>query len=82
VDLAATLEDVHALLGGDDWIAVEVGSPLLELGEVLDRLERALGAEEPLDVNAPEARVSIRRRNSWGRMSPTRWKAASVWPLT
>jgi hypothetical protein len=25
--------------------------------------------------------VSMRCRNSWGRMSPTRWVAASVWPL-
>ena len=36
VDLAAALEDVDALLGGDDRVAVEVGGPLLELGEVLD----------------------------------------------
>ena len=36
VDLAAALEDVDALLGGDHRIAVEVGGALLELGEVLD----------------------------------------------
>ena len=35
VDLAAALEDVDALLGRDDGVAVEVGGALLELGEVL-----------------------------------------------
>ena len=42
VNLAAAFEDVQALLGGDDRVAVEVGGPLLELGEVLDRLQRPL----------------------------------------
>ena len=39
VDLAAALEDVDALLRGDHGVAVEVGGALLELGEVLDRLQ-------------------------------------------
>src|SRR4029450_12315337 len=52
--LAAALEDVDALLGRDHGIAVEVGCALLELREVLDRLERALRAEEALDVHAAQ----------------------------
>src|SRR5439155_26858354 len=45
-----------ALLGGEDGVAVEVGGALLELGEVLDGLERALRAEQALDVHAAQAR--------------------------
>jgi len=56
VNLAAALEDVDALLGGDNRVAVEVRRALLELGEVLDRLQSALGAEEALDADAPERR--------------------------
>ena len=56
VDLAAALEDVDALLRGDHRIAVEVGGPLLELGEVLDALQRPLRAEQPLDVHAAQRR--------------------------
>ena len=48
--------DVDALLGGDDGIAVEVGGALLELGEVLHGLQRALRAEQPLDVHAAQRR--------------------------
>ena len=56
VDLAAALQDVDALLRGDHRIAVEVGRPLLELGEVLDALQRPLRAEQPLDVHAAQRR--------------------------
>ena len=56
VDLAAALQDVDALLGGDHRVAVEVGRPLLELGEVLDALQRPLRAEQPLDVHAAQRR--------------------------
>ena len=38
----------------DHRVAVEVGGALLELGEVLDRLQRALRAEEALDVHAAQ----------------------------
>jgi len=44
----------HALLCGDHSIAVEVGGALFELGEILDRLQGTLGAEEPLNVHAAE----------------------------
>jgi hypothetical protein len=54
--LAAALEDVHILLGGDHRIAVEIGRALLELREVLDALERALRAEQPLDVHPAQRR--------------------------
>ena len=54
--LAAALEDVHALLLRLDRIAVEVGGALLELGEVLDALHRALRAEQALDVHAAQRR--------------------------
>src|SRR5439155_422254 len=56
VDLAAPLEDVHTLLGGDHGVAVEIGRALLEFGEVLVGLERQLRAEEPLDVHAAQGR--------------------------
>jgi len=52
VDLAAALERVHAFLCGLHDIAVEIGGALLELGEILDRLQRTLRAEEPLNVQA------------------------------
>src|ERR1044072_4586736 len=56
MDLAAALQDVDPLLGGNHRIAVEVGGALLELGEVLDRLECALRAEQALDVDAAQRR--------------------------
>ena len=37
---------------GLDDIAVEIGGALLEFGEILDRLQGALRAEEPLNVQA------------------------------
>ena len=55
MDLAAAVERVDALLGGRDRVAVEIGGPLLELGEVLDRFQGPLRAEQPLDVHAAEA---------------------------
>ncbi len=54
--LTATLEHVHPLLGGDYRITVEVGGALLELGEVLDGLQRPLRAEQPLDVHPAQRR--------------------------
>ena len=39
-------------LVGDHNIAVEIGGALLEFGEVLDRLQGTLRAEESLDVDA------------------------------
>ena len=54
--LATALEYVHALLGGDAGVAVEVGGALLELGEVLDGLQGPLRPEEPLDVHAAQGR--------------------------
>src|SRR5437016_3599292 len=50
IDLAAALERVHAFLRGRDDVTVEVGGALLEFGEILDRLQGTLGAEEPLNV--------------------------------
>ena len=37
-------------------IAVEVGGALLELGEILDALQRALRSEQPLDADAAQRR--------------------------
>jgi hypothetical protein len=54
VDLAAAFEDVDALLGGGHRVAVEIGGPLLEPGEVLHGLQGPLGAEPALDVDAPQ----------------------------
>src|SRR5262249_31985774 len=54
MNLAAALEDIDALLGRDHRVAVEVGGALLELGEVLDRPQRALRAEEPLDIDSAQ----------------------------
>jgi len=35
-------------------IAVEIGAALLELGEILDRLERPLRAEQALDIDSAQ----------------------------
>ena len=42
------------LLLGGDGVAVEVSGSLLELGEVLDRLQGPLGTEETLNVDAAQ----------------------------
>jgi hypothetical protein len=52
--LTAALQDVHALPLRLLGVAVEIRGALLELGEVLDGLHRALGAEEALDVHAAQ----------------------------
>jgi hypothetical protein len=63
VNLTATLENVDPLLGRDDRVTVEVGRALLELREVLDALQRALRAEQPLDVHSTQAGRFARSRN-------------------
>src|SRR3981081_1208328 len=52
--LAAALENAHPFFAGDHRIAIKVSGALLELSEILDRFQRALGAEEPLNVHATE----------------------------
>src|SRR5882724_8740053 len=54
VDRGAAREGVRALLRGDHNIAVEIGGALLEFGEILDRLQSTLQAEEPLSVHSAE----------------------------
>ena len=54
--LTPALENVHALLRGDDRVAVEVRAALLELSEVLDAAERALRSEQALDLDAAKRR--------------------------
>ena len=49
------IEDVHALLDGVDLVAVEIGGALLELGEILDRAQAALGAVNLLIDHAAQA---------------------------
>jgi hypothetical protein len=56
VRLAAALQDIDALLGGEDRVTVEIGGALLELGEILDGLQRPLRAEQALDVHAAQRR--------------------------
>ena len=56
VHLAAALERVHALPRRARVVAVEVGGALLELGEVLDALQRALRSEQALDADAAQRR--------------------------
>src|SRR6266446_2382959 len=56
VDLIDAIEGIQALLGGDHVVAVEICPGLLELGEILDRLERALRAEQPLDLYPAQRR--------------------------
>src|SRR5688572_29264570 len=55
MNLAAAFERVDAFGGGGELIAVEIGGALLKFGEVLDGLERALGAKETLNIHAAEA---------------------------
>ena len=80
--LAAALQDVNALLGGDHRIAVEIGRPLLELREVLHAPQRPLRAEKPLDVHAAQRRRVEPVAELLRPESPTRCVAALVWPLT
>ena len=77
VDLAAALQRVHAFLRGDHGVAVEIGGALLEFGEVFNRLQRPLRAEQPLDVHAAQrgrfdavaelAAGGYRRPGAWRR---------------
>jgi hypothetical protein len=53
--LIGSVGQMDALARGADVIAVEVGGPLLELGEVLDRAQRALGAVNLLVEHAAQA---------------------------
>src|SRR5688572_32837271 len=54
--LAAAFQDVDAFARGVSWDAIKVSGALLELGEILDGLERALRPEEALHVHAAEGR--------------------------
>src|SRR5260370_5983530 len=56
MDLAAALQDVDAFLGGDDHVAVKISAALLEFGEVLDRLQGPLRAEQALDIDTAQRR--------------------------
>ncbi len=56
VDLAATVQNTCALFDGVFRLAVEIGGALLELGEVLDRFQRPLRSEQPLDVDTAQRR--------------------------
>ena len=51
-DAGDPVEVVDAFLLGNDGVAVEVRTALLELGEVLDAAQRALRAEQPLLAHA------------------------------
>ena len=50
VDLAAPFKNVGPFFCPDHMIAVEVGTSLLKLCEILHALQRPLRAEQPLDV--------------------------------
>jgi hypothetical protein len=54
--LAAPLQNIHALLLGNNRITVKIGRPLLKFGEILHRFQGPLGPEEPLDVHPPQGR--------------------------
>jgi hypothetical protein len=56
VDLAPTLENVHAFLGRNDRITIEIRSALLELREIFNTLQRSLRPEQSLDVHASQTR--------------------------
>lgn len=53
VDLAASFENINALLGGDDVVTVEVSRPLFELREVFNCLKCPLRSEQALDIDTP-----------------------------
>src|SRR5450755_2342297 len=71
VDLMAALENVYALLRRDHIFTVEIGAPLLEFGEILNRFERALRAKQPLNEHASQSgggdAMAGLRRTSIGR---------------
>ena len=58
--LAAAVENVHALLLRDHRVAVKIRGALLELGEVLDRFQSSLRAEDPLNINSPLGKPLVR----------------------
>jgi len=80
--LAGPIREIEPFLGGDDVVAVEVGGALLELREVLDGSQRALGAVDQL-IEHPAAGSPSRIGSAppARRMSGVWWKAALVWPL-
>src|SRR6267143_4311437 len=56
MNLAATLQDVDALLCGDYMVTVEIRGSLLELSKIFNGLESALGPKESLNIHASESR--------------------------
>ncbi len=54
VYLMTAIQNIGALLQRDDRIAVEIGGPLFEFGEILNGLQCPLGAEQPLNVDAAQ----------------------------
>jgi hypothetical protein len=81
VDLAAALERVHPFLCGDHDIAVEIGRALLEFGEILDRLQRSLRSEQPLDVQAAQRNRFDAVAECCGRVSGAKCVAPFWWPF-
>ena len=53
MNLAAALQNIGTFFCGNHGIAVEIGGPLFELGKIFHRLQRPLGAEDALNINAP-----------------------------
>jgi len=52
--LAPAVQNVHALLRGDDRVAIEIRGALLEFGEVFDGLQRPLRSEEALNIDSAQ----------------------------
>src|SRR6266852_1223099 len=52
--LATAVDNVNALLLRDHRVTVKIRGALLELGEVLDRFQSSLRAEDPLNINSAQ----------------------------
>src|SRR5205085_163096 len=55
IGLMPPLDNVYALFRRDHVITIKIGATLLEFGKILDRLERALGAKQPLNEHASQS---------------------------
>ena len=51
MDLTSPFKNVDTFFGRDYRIAIEIGRPLFEFSEILDRFHGTLGPKEALDIH-------------------------------
>src|SRR6267142_3919406 len=68
-----TIQNIHALLDCVNFVSVEIGGALLELGEILHGTQAALGTknlliEDPPQAYCVEPEASLLRTDIWRHM--------------